>query len=274
MTAALAVLLALLALGCREAAAPPHLVLATTTSVGNSGLLDVLAPRWQAATGVELQPTLVGSGRALRLLADGQADVVISHAPQTEAAMLATHRDWDYRKFMFNDFVLVGPPSDPAGVAGETTLEGALKRLLRPATPFVSRGDQSGTHEREQALWTIAGATPASLMTSGAGMAVTLRQASDRAAYTLSDRATFEQLRPRVDLRIVFSGDPRLLNTYAVVTDRRSSRRHEANRFAGWLAAGEGRALIAGYRIAGSTVRPFTVWPAGAPDTTPSALPR
>src|SRR5688572_2581555 len=99
--------------GCRPRGPLPHLVLATTTSVGNSGLLDVLAPAWQKATGIELRPALAGSGRALRMLANGQADVVISHAPEAEAAMMSPPRSWRYRKFMFNDFVLVDPPAIP-----------------------------------------------------------------------------------------------------------------------------------------------------------------
>lgn len=275
MTFLCLVLFTLDAAGCRPGGPPPHLVLATTTSVGNSGLLDVLAPAWQKATGIELRPALAGSGRALRMLANGQADVVISHAPEAEAAMMSPPRSWRYRKFMFNDFVLVGPASDPARIAAQSTLEGALARLVSSGAVFVTRADQSGTHEREQALWKLAGAAPSAgaLLTSGAGMAVTLRQASDGGAYTLSDRATFEQLKSRIDLRVVFAGDPRLLNTYAVIVDRTAPHRADAVRFADWLVSGEGRDLIAGYRIAGSDIRPFTVWPEHAQNGMPYALP-
>jgi tungstate transport system substrate-binding protein len=251
-------------------------VLATTTSVGNSGLLDALAPAWQQATGVELRPTLAGSGRALRMLAGGQADVVVSHAPAAEAATLRAHPAWHYRKIMFNDFVLVGPADDPAGISQERTLEGALHRIVASGATFVSRGDQSGTHEREGALWALTGAAPSAdaLLTSGAGMAVTLRQAADREAYTLSDRATFEQLAPQLTLRVLFAGDPRLVNTYSVVVDTQGPRHRDALRFAEWLENGAGRGLIARYRIAGSAVQPFIVWPEGARRDAPDALPR
>ena len=262
--------------GCTHSSSQPYLVLATTTSVGNSGLLDVLAPAWQQATHVELRPTLAGSGRALRMLADGQADVVISHAPEAEATMLRTHASWRYRKIMFNDFVLVGPRTDPARVAHAATLADALTRIVHSGAKFVSRGDQSGTHEREEALWTLAGVRPSADagLASGAGMAITLRQASDREAYTLSDRATFDQLTPQIWLTIVFAGDARLINTYSVIVDEQGGRQDLAQQFADWLERGQGRDLIGSYRTAGSQVQPFTVWPDGAPREVPDARPR
>jgi tungstate transport system substrate-binding protein len=264
------------AAACGRAGSQPYLVLATTTSVGNSGLLDVLAAAWRRETQIDVRPTLVGSGRALRMLADGQADVVISHAPGTEASMLEARATWRYRKIMFNEFVLVGPSADPAGVAAAPTLEDALDRIVRSRARFVSRGDRSGTHEREEALWKVAGARPPRdvLLTSGAGMAVTLRQASDREAYTLSDRATFDQLRRQLALTVVFAGDDRLMNTYAVIVDEKGSRRAAARQFADWLERGEGRRVIADYRIAGSDIQPFTVWPDAAPRDVPDARPR
>jgi tungstate transport system substrate-binding protein len=263
------------ATGCARGTPERYLVLATTTSVSNSGLLDVLAPAWQQDTHVELRPVLAGSGRALRMLADGQADVVISHAPDAETTMLRTHASWRYRKIMFNDFVLVGPTSDPARVAGASTLQDALARIVGSRSKFVSRGDQSGTHEREEALWRLAGARPSSdaHLTSGAGMAVTLRQASDREAYTLSDRATFDQLARQIALKIVFTGDARLINTYAAIVDRNGTRHDLARRLVDWLEQGKGRDLIASYRIAGSQVQPFTVWPEAAARDVPDARP-
>ena len=210
------------------------------------------------------------------MLADGQADVAISHAPEAEAELLRSHPQWRYRKIMFNDFVLVGPAADPAQVKAAATLDAALQRIVSSRARFVSRGDQSGTHEREEALWKLAGVRPAGdrLLTSGAGMAVTLRQASDREAYTLSDRATFDQLASQVALAVLFAHDDRLINTYAVVVADRGTRLAEARQFADWLEAGEGRRLIAAYRIANSDVQPFTVWPEGAPRDVPDARPR
>ncbi|MGH9348552.1 MAG: substrate-binding domain-containing protein [Vicinamibacterales bacterium] len=256
------VLAAALAGACGAHGPPVYIVLATTTSVGSSGLLDVLVPAWRREGGVEIRPMLVGSGRALRLLEEGQADLVISHAPGMEAAMMATHAAaWHYRKIMYNDFVLVGPAADPAAARTAATLEDALRGIAASKTPFVSRGDRSGTHEREQALWQLAGIAPGEVLTSGAGMAVTLRQASDQDAYTLADRATFEQMKGRVQLQIVWQGDPRLLNSYAVVVNRLGPRSAETLAFADWLAGGRGREAIAAYRIHGSGLPPFTVWP-------------
>ena len=241
---------------------PDYLVLATTTSVGNSGLLDVLAPAWEKAHGVDLRPALVGSGRALRMLEQGQADVVISHAPEAEAAMLERHPGWRHRVFMYNEFALVGPPEDPAGVKAARSLEEALRRIAGSEAVFVSRADQSGTHEREQALWTLAGTSPppARLLASGAGMGVTLRQASDQGAYTLSDGATFARMKKAVRLVIVWEGDTRLRNTYTVIVDPAGARHVAATAFADWLSTGKGREVIAGYRVAGSDIRPFLVW--------------
>jgi tungstate transport system substrate-binding protein len=257
----------LLAAGaCQHDGPDVSLVLATTTSVGNSGLLDMLVPAWEGESGVTIRPLLVGSGRALTMLFESaQADVVISHAPDAEARMMKRHpKAWLYRKIMYNDFVLVGPPEDPAAVRVASTLEDALRRIAASKAPFVSRADQSGTHEREQLLWRIIGAAPAPgrLVPSGAGMAVTLRQASDREAYTLTDRATFEQLKARVQLEIVSQGDARLLNTYAVVSNRLGPRSADATAFMNWLAHGGGRRVIEDYRIRGSGTRPFTAWPA------------
>ena len=263
----LCLLLVVAAAGCVSGRTTPHLVLATTTSVGNSGLLDVLLPAWQQESGIEVRPLLVGSGRALRMLFElEEADVVISHAPEMEARMMDKHTSaWRYRKIMYNDFVLVGSRGDPAAVRAAKSLEEALRRIAASKTPFISRGDQSGTHEREQALWRLIGLMPSggSLISSGAGMAVTLRQASDRGAYTLTDRATLEQLKGVLELEIVWQDDARLLNTYAAVANHRGPRSVDAIAFMNWLAGGGGRRIIEGYRIRGSALRPFTVWPIG-----------
>lgn len=269
-----AILFALALFAC--AAPPAHLALATTTSVGNSGLLDVLLPAWRNEGGLEIRAVLAGSGRALRMLEVGHADVVISHAPEAERAYLERHAGWRYRKLMFNEFVVVGPMEDPADVRRAATLLDALRRIATSRSPFVSRGDQSGTHEREQTLWKVAAVAPAAerLVTSGAGMAATLRQASELSAYTLTDLATFEMLKARLTLMIVWSGDPLLLNTYAVIVDPGGARGSDAMQLARWLEDGNGRRAIGSYRIAGAMAQPFHVWPAGAPRDTPTALPR
>lgn len=253
-----------------------HLTIATTTSVGNSGLLDALLSAYREQHGVDVQAHLVGSGRALAMLAAGGADAVVSHAPEAEAAALRLYPGWWYRKIMFNEFVIVGPRADPAGVQDAGTAEAAMRRIAASGERFISRGDESGTHEREQQLWTQAGARPAPdrLVTAGAGMGTTLRVASEAGAYTLTDRATFAQHAGSLHLRILFDNDPQLLNTYAVIVDRNSPRAREALAFGEWIATGEGRAVIRAYRVAGMGVTGFEPWPADRPAALPEDRPR
>ncbi len=271
------VAVALLSLGIVAGCArtPRVLTLATTTSVGNSGLLDVLLPEYERQTHVTVRTHLVGSGRALAMLAGGQADAAITHAPAAETAALREHPSWRYGKVMFNDFVFVGPDSDPAGVRGATGAADAARRIANSASRFISRGDQSGTHEREQALWKAAGATPAGdhLVVAGAGMGATLRIAGETGSYTLTDRATFAQQKDPRSLSIVHENDAALLNTYAVVFDPAGPLAPDAKAFMEWLTDGPGRSVIDRYRV-GAAVRAFEVWPPGRPRTRPGDLPR
>jgi tungstate transport system substrate-binding protein len=259
-----AVILAVAAISCSRASTP-RLVLVTTTSVGNAGLLDVLTPRYEQDHGISFGVHLAGSGRALQMLANGDADVVISHAPDAEASALKAHPGWWYRKIMFNDFLLVGAPADPAGVRNAASLDDALRRIAASETGFVSRADESGTHEREQALWTFAGVTPKHSLPTGQGMAMTLRITSDRGGYTLTDRATWLRFADSLQLAPVNEGDPRLVNTYAVLVGP-GAQHIEAMTFANWLVEGAGRDII-------STVPGFTVWPRDRPGTQPADLP-
>jgi tungstate transport system substrate-binding protein len=251
------------------------LVLATTTSVGNSGLLDALLPPFERDVGLRVRVHLVGSGRALRMIEDRIADVAISHAPERENALLREHPEWFYRKLMFNDFVIVGPPADPATVSGAPDAGTAMRLVAERGARFVSRGDSSGTHEREQMLWKVAGARPRAevFITSGQGMAGTLRVASQLSAYTLSDRATFAQLAPVVELRIVYEGGSALLNTYAVIVPQEHGRprRPEAAVFGRWLTERRARDIIGNYRVRGAPA--FTVWPASRAADSPTDLP-
>jgi tungstate transport system substrate-binding protein len=265
LATALASAVAILLATCSRT--PNSLDIATTTSVQNSGLLDALLPHFAEAT---VRVHAAGSGRALAMLADGIVDLAISHAPETEARVLADHPTWAYRKIAFNRFVLVGPPDDPAGVRSAKDAADAFRRIAGAAVVFVSRGDESGTHERERSLWQAAGVRPDTeqLRVSGQGMAITLRQADEQQGYTLSDEATFWQLENKIRLVSVFAADSRLLNTYAVVYPRASGT---AERFAKWLAEGEGRPRIAAFRIAGRIG--FTVWPRSCRGDTTTALP-
>ena len=251
----------------------PSLVLATTTSVANSGLLDPLLQAFRDSRGVQVHAHLVGSGLALRMLEKRDAHVAITHAPDAEAETLRRHADWRYRKLMFNDFVLVGPDDDPARVRQADGVEDAMRRIAGSSATFVSRGDRSGTHEREELLWTLAAAKPphGRLVGAGAGMGTTLRIAAETGAYTLTDRATWAQV-GRQPLTILFEGNPRLMNTYAVILDPAGPRAELAAAFADWLTDGDGRTVIDGFRIGG--VRAFSPWPAGAPRHDPLGVPR
>lgn len=257
---------ALASVACSRA--PEPFVLATTTSVGNSGLLDVLLSSYEKQT---VRPLLVGSGRALEMLASGQADAVISHAPAREAALLEQHGGLWYRKILYNDFLIVGPESDPAGVDGITNAVEAMNRIANADARFLSRGDESGTHERERELWALAGSTPRAdrLIIAGAGMGQTLRIANSTNAYTLTDRGTFEALGGALQLQILCSGDPRLLNTYAVLAQTTSDA---GLAFAKWLAEGVGRVRLKDALDSGR-IRGFSLWPERAPASQPNDLP-
>ena len=254
-------------MGCSRVEGP--VILATTSSVGNSGLLDVVLGEYTAEP---VRPVLVGSGRALDMLGGHSADVVISHAPARETAALAAHPEWRYRKVLYNDFILVGPPEDPAAVRGAVDAVDGMTRIAKSSSRFLSRGDESGTHERERELWTATGGAPSpgNLVIAGAGMGQTLRIAGSSGAYTLTDRGTFEALKSALPLAIVHQGDPRLLNTYAVIWDPANTR---GARFAEWLTAGAGREVIAA-ALREARVTGFTPWPAAADNSRPAARPR
>jgi tungstate transport system substrate-binding protein len=255
-------------IGCAAQPEPSRtLDIATTTSVQNSGLLEALLPHFKTAT---VRVHAAGSGRALEMLKDGIVDLVISHAPQTEARYLAAHSNWSYQKLAFNRFVVVGPAADPARLKDADNVLDAFRRIAKAPVDFVSRGDGSGTHEREQMLWREAGTSPPAgrLLVSGQSMAITLRQAHERSAYTLTDEATLWQLQRQLDLVVLSEGDQRLLNTYAVIHPRDAVT---AARFADWLTRGDGRQRIDDHRIGGRAA--FQVWPERCPGNTPDALP-
>ena len=245
---------------CSAETRPPTLAIATTTSVDQSGLLGTLAPAYMADSGVEVRPHATGSGQALQMLARGDAALAISHAPNAEAAALRGQSDWIYRKFAFNEFVIVGPPTDPARVRDSANAVDAFRRIAQSSARFVSRGDQSGTHESEERLWTLAGQRPGGgrLIVSGRGMAQALRHADEAEAYALSDEATFHRFQQQLELAPHYRGDADLVNTYAVIY--RATNALAAN-FAGWLTVGRGRSLIGSFTIDGR--HEYSVWPEG-----------
>src|SRR5688572_14870405 len=213
---ALTLALALSALG--RAQAKPSIILATTTSTQDSGLLDVLVPRFEQARGIEVKVIAVGTGAALRMAGRGDADVVLVHAPDAERTYVESGDLIDGRLVMHNDFVIVGPPDDPARVRALTSAADAM-RAIAARGMFVSRGDDSGTHAQELALWRAARIDPRTLARreeTGQGMGATLNVADQKDAYTLSDRATFLALRDRLALAVLSEGDAALRNVYHV----------------------------------------------------------
>ncbi len=192
------------------------MILATTTSTQDSGLLDELVPRFKALTGVEVKVIAVGSGAALEMGARGDADAVLVHSPAAEQRYVDSSDLVEGKLVMHNDFILLGPPGDPAGVKGARSLTDAMKAIA--LATFTSRGDDSGTHRKELDLWKAAGIDPktAKREETGQGMGATLNVASQKRAYTLSDRATYLAQRERLELEVVFEGDLNLLNVYHV----------------------------------------------------------
>jgi len=210
---------ALTASVCNVRAAGTPVILATTTSTQDSGLLDVLAPLFKKKTGYFLKTVSVGTGQALALGGRGEADVVLVHAPEAEKKYLAEGTLINRRLVMHNDFIIIGPEADPANVRGRKRAVGAFRRIAAAKAPFVSRGDNSGTNILEKQLWKQAGIEPEGswYLQSGQGMGQTLGIASEKLAYTLTDRGTYLALKKRVTLDILVERDGPLLNIYSVM---------------------------------------------------------
>jgi tungstate transport system substrate-binding protein len=210
----------LLGLGGLGAVAQSNVViLSTTTSTQDSGLLDVLVPMFERKTGLSVKTISVGTGQALALAARGEADVTLAHAPAQEKKYVAERKMQNRRLVMYNDFVLIGPAEDPAGIKGQPKAAEALRRIAEKGAPFVSRGDKSGTHALELALWKQAGIELKGswYVESGQGMGQTLLVANEKKAYALTDRATYLAFQKRVSLPILTEKDRALLNIYSVM---------------------------------------------------------
>ncbi len=196
-----------------------NIILSTTTSTQDSGLLDVLVPLFEKQTGYSVKTVSVGTGQALVLAAKGDADVALVHAPSLEKKYVAEGKLLNRRLVMYNDFVLIGPSEDPAKIKSVKSALAALKAIEQTKSPFVSRGDNSGTHNLEKALWKEAGIQPkgAWYIESGQGMGATLRIANEKNAYTITDRGTYLALRKSLTLPVLVEGDRALLNIYSVM---------------------------------------------------------
>ncbi len=200
--------------------ANPDVILATTTSTQDSGLLDALLPVFEAQTGYRVKAIAVGTGEALQMGKQGDADVLLAHAPKAEQEFMVSGAGSQRALVMHNDFVLVGPLEDPAGVDAVGSAEEAFQRIAAEQAVFVSRGDDSGTHKKELALWQLAGIPQPQgdwYQESGSGMGQTLRIASEKEGYTLSDRGTYLALRDTLNLKVVAEQHPPLLNPYHVI---------------------------------------------------------
>ncbi|MBC7325898.1 MAG: substrate-binding domain-containing protein [Moorella sp. (in: Bacteria)] len=199
--------------------AQKDLILATTTSTMDSGLLDVLIPMFEKKTGYTVKPNAVGTGQALAMGDQGNADVLLVHAPEAEMELVNKGTAINRRLVMHNDFIIAGPPGDPAGIKGLEKASDALKQIAARQAIFISRGDDSGTHKMEIKLWQAAGIEPAGkwYQEAGSGMGQTLSIASEKGGYTLTDRATYLSLKKNLQLEIMVEGDKTLLNIYHVM---------------------------------------------------------
>jgi len=241
-------------------AAERSITLASTTSTENSGLFGHILPMFEAASGVRVRVVAVGTGQALRLARNGDADVVLVHHTPSEARLVADGVGLARHDVMFNDFVVVGPANDPAGIRGAPRASAALGRIAAAESPFVSRGDDGGTHKTELELWRgtgvdLAGASGGWYRELGAGMGATLNAAAAMDAYTLSDRATWIGFANKGALVVLVEGEPALRNQYGMVPVNPARHPHvaaEASRtFVAWLLSPPGQTAIASYRVDG-----------------------
>ncbi len=229
----------------------PRLILATTTSTADSGLLDFILPDFERQYHVQVDVIAVGTGQALKLGEDGNADVLLVHARAREDAFMAAGHGARREDVMYNDFVIVGPADDPAGIGGMRDAAAAFARLAAAQAPFVSRGDDSGTHTKERHIWEQAGITPTGdwYISAGQGMGAVLTMADELGAYTLSDRATYQSMRQEgLGLVVLTEGDPLLFNPYGVIAVNPDKGPHIqaelANAFIDWLISPPTQAMI------------------------------
>ena len=258
--AALLLGLAIVAGATELGAGPRFITLASTTSTENSGLLGHLLPRFLAATGIEVRVVAVGTGQALRIARNGDADVLLVHHRPSEEAFVAEGHGVARHEVMINDYVIGGPRADPAGIADNSSAVAAFAQIAAAQAPFVSRGDDSGTHKKELALWAAAGIDPASASGTwyrevGAGMGATLNIAAAMPAYLLSDRSTWVSFRNKGHLMLLVEGDPPLFNPYGVILVNPDRHPHvkaaEGQAFIDWMLSDEGQSAIASFRVDG-----------------------
>ncbi len=242
------------------AAEDDFIIVQSTTSTQNSGLFDHILPKFTEKTGIDVRVVAVGTGQALKNGRNGDGDVVLVHSKPDEEKFVA--EGWGVKRHdvMYNDFVLVGPASDPAGIAGLKDADQALAKIAEAEAPFASRGDNSGTHKAELDLWGQAGVDPTKgsgdwYLETGSGMGATLNTAVGKHAYTLADRGTWLSFANKDDFEVLVEGDPKLFNQYGVIlVDPAKHPRVKAEKgqaFVDWLTSAEGQKAIASYEIDG-----------------------
>ncbi len=254
----MAKILALLLL-CAQAAIAQGtaITLVSTTTTQNSGLMDILLPAFEADTGIRVNLLSVGTGEAVTIARRGDADVILAHHRPSEDALLADGNAIDRRDVMHNDFVIIGPQNDPAQVRGSLSAAEALAKIAAARAPFAGRGDDSGTHKREQDLWRLAGIVPQGrwYRETGAGMGATLNIAAAMDAYLLSDRATWLAFGNKANLALLYQGGAGLLNSYGILLVNPQRHKHvksaAARQFIDWIVSRRGQQLIAGYKLDG-----------------------
>jgi tungstate transport system substrate-binding protein len=238
--------------------ANPSMILATTTSTQDSGLLDVLVPDFEAKTGFSVKVVAVGSGAAIKLGQEGNADVLLVHSPASEKTFMNDGYGSDRRLVMHNDFIVVGPISDPAGIKTATSVVDAFQKIAAASAQFISRGDKSGTNTAELNLWKSAKLDPAGTkaswyIQSGQGMGATLTIASQKGAYTLSDRATYLANKSNLSLHILYEGDNALLNVYHIIVVNHdkwpNTNLDGAIAFADYIVSPETQAIIGNFGV-------------------------
>jgi tungstate transport system substrate-binding protein len=227
-----------------------ELILATTTSTQDTGLLDVLVPTFEEQSGYKVKTIAVGSGQAIELGERGEADVILAHSPRAEEDLVAAGFAIEREPVMYNDFVIVGPADDPAGIAAVEQAAAALALIAETEAVFISRGDESGTHTKELSVWERAAIEPggAWYQETGQGMGATLNVANEKRGYTLSDRGTYLSQRDSLDLEILLEGDSALFNPYTVMVvnpEKHSEVNVEAAReFAAFITSADTQAVI------------------------------
>ena len=230
----------------------PSVIIGTTTTVDGSGLLQMMRVEFQRQTGITLNAFVAATGHVLRQEEAGKLRVTITHDPVAERAFVDKNRPAIYRQFMWNEFIIVGPENDPAGIAQAKTAADAFQRVHKASAKFLSRNDDSGTHVKELSLWKSAGVTQRlnpNYLPMGQPMAALLRSASEMQGYALTDRATFDQLAPSLRLKVLFSGDSILRNVYGLILMRDADE--NSRTFADWILSAAGRRVVESLRVRG-----------------------